>query len=160
MCSNFCVVCLAPLLIDEVKSGICADCEPRSELVDGKWRLCQPSQTDYQLDFGAYIRWLQAQPKGSIVGDVTFSDGCPVHNWLASLDINCYVHPEGIIDTKTSAVQALPEEFVAVQHEMMHELDLDLEDKEDGLISREAALMCAYFVRLTEWLGVPQGVAS
>jgi hypothetical protein len=154
MLDNVCEVCGDTVIGKRVVRGICADCEPRSELVDGKWQLRRPTETNYKLEFGSYIRWLQAQPKGSIVGDVTFSDGCPVHNWLASLDINCYVYPEGITDTKTLAVQALPEEFVAVQYEMMLELDLDLEDKEDGLISREAALMCAYFVRLMDLLGV------
>jgi hypothetical protein len=54
----------------------------------------------------------------------------------------------------TLASQGLPELFTAVQDEMMHELDLDLDDKEDGLITRETALMCAYFVRLMDLLGV------
>jgi hypothetical protein len=54
----------------------------------------------------------------------------------------------------TLARQGLPELFTAAQNEMMHELDFDLEVAEDGLITRETALMCAYFVRLMDLLGV------
>jgi hypothetical protein len=135
-------------MIGEAKSRICADCEPRSELVDGKWRLRQQPQTNYRLEFGAYIRWLTAQPKGSIVGDVTITDQCAIHNWLESLGISCYVYVDSIMGIQNLLSQDLPEEFVAVQHEMYHELDLDLQEAENCLISREAALLCAYRVLL------------
>jgi hypothetical protein len=158
MLDHACEVCNVPLMIDEAKSRICADCEPRSELVDGKWRLRQQPQTEYQLEFSTYIRWLQAQPKGSVVGDAGISDQCPVHNWLKSIGIDAYVHCDGIMDVETLESQGLPGLFVAVQHEMMHELDLDLEVTQDSRITREQALMCAYFVSLTELLGVPAGV--
>jgi hypothetical protein len=62
------------------------------------------------------------------------------------------------MDVETLESQGLPGLFVAVQHEMMHELDLDLEVTQDSRITREQALMCAYFVSLTELLGVPAGV--
>ena len=154
MLDHVCEVCNVPLMIDEAKSRICADCEPRSELVDGKWQLRRPTETNYKLEFGSYIRWLQAQPRRSIVGDVGISDQCPIHNWLKSIGIDVYVYPDGIMGIDTLASQGLPELFTAVQHEMMHELDFDLEVAEDGLITRETALMCAYFVRLMDLLGV------
>ena len=106
------------------------------------------------LDFGVYVRWLEAQPKGSIVGDVGISDQCPIRNWLKSIGIDVYVYPEGIMGIDTLAGQGLPGLFVAVQHEMMHELDLDLEVTQGSPITREQALMCAYFVRLMDLLGV------
>jgi hypothetical protein len=135
-------------MIDEQKAGICADCEPKAELRNGKWRLRQRPQTSYQLEFSTYIRWLEAQPRRSIVGDVSISDQCTIHNWLASLGIDVYVYNTNIMDPESYTDQELPDLFIAVQHEMDHELDLDLHEADDGLITREAALLCAYRVLL------------
>jgi hypothetical protein len=74
------------------------------------------------------------------------------------MGIGAYVYYDSIVGVDTPECQDLPELFGAVQHEMCHELDLDLEDKEDGLITRETALVCAYRVIINGGYVMPKGV--
>jgi hypothetical protein len=69
---------------------------------------------------------------------------------LASLGIDAYVYYDYILDIETLASQVLAGLFTAFQRELDHELGLDLDDKEDGLVTRETALMCAYRVLLAD----------